>query len=322
MGDTVSTFGQILRASVNIKFYLYMILLMVLTMVLGVLTVIAGIIVGGVIFLVGLMVYGLMAFSLPALLIYFILSVIALLLFVLLGAFVDAVIEGLGINLCWDFLSGKKLDLSAALKRMQPRLVDAVKLRFYVWLIVGIVIIVLIAIPFLLALPAMGGFDVAVGEIEDFLVPFAGVMIFEIILLLAIALAAFFLVPFSVILFQIPFFEKKSPRECVDRAIALGKKNYWRNMGYYLLMVIVLVFVFMFAGVFGFITGMFAAVMDSDALMALALIIFIFFGIVMFVVRILLQIWALGLSQLFLTSIYFLNTGKKVVKPKDVKLKF
>ena len=322
MGEVISTFGLILRASVRFKFYFYMLLLFILTMVLGLLSAVVMIIGGGIIFLVGLMLYAFLSFSLPGLIIYAILFLFFLLIVFFVGAFVDAVIEGLGINLCWDFLSGKKLDLNAAFKRLQPRLFDATKLRFYVWLIIGLVVLVLLAIPFLLFVPAINFADLAFMDFEDFILPIAGSIIFLALMFLLIFLAAFFLMPFFVILFQLPFFEKKSPRECVDRAIALGKKNYWRNMGFYLLMVVTLMIVFTFVGIFSFTTGILGAVMESEALMAISIMLFLIMSFVMFFVRVFIQAWAVGLGVLFQTAVYFLNTGKKVTKPKDVKLKF
>lgn len=321
MGEVVSAFGQILRASVSLKFYLYMFLLFVLTMVLGLLSGVVAILGGGILFLLALMFYGFWAFSLPALLAYAVLAVLFLLLLVLLGAFVDAAVEGLGVNLCRDFLTAKKLDLGAALKRMQPRLLDAVKLRFYVWMIVGLALLILFALPFLLAWPAFASLDLALLDFEAFAAPLVGVVILELVLALAVLLAAFFLAPFFVVLFQLPFFEEKSPRQCLDRALALGKRNYWRNLGFYLLTVVTLFAVFMFFGVFSFITGLFGALFESEALIALGIIIFLFMGVVMFFLRILVQAWAFGLNQLFLTGVYFLDTGKKLAKPKDVKLK-
>ena len=322
MGDVVSFFGEILRFSLIPKYYLYMVVLLLLTFVLGLLVGLGALIVGAILFVFGLLVYGLMQFTLPALFIYLLLALVFILVLVFLSTVVDAVISGLGVNLALDFLAGKKLDFSQAFKRMQPRLLDAVKLRFYFWVIVGLAITIILALPVLLALPAFSVADLAALDFEQLIFPFAGIILVELVLILLILLAFFLLAPVIILLFPMPFFEKKGPRESWDRAWALGKKNYWRNMGFFLLFVGTMMAVGMVLGMFGIFPGMASALMKNESLIPLFIIFFLFSTIVMVFVRLLFQVWIIGLGTLFQTRMYLFNTSDKPVKPKDTKLKF
>jgi hypothetical protein len=323
MADIVSIFSETFRHSFSPKFYLYMALVFVLTIVLGMVSGVVALIVGGVLFVVALAVYGLMAFSLPALFIYFVLLVLFLLALFLVGAFVDAVSEGLGVNLVLDFLAGKKLDLSLAFKRLQPRLGDAVKVRFYLWVALGVIVLILLSLPLLFTLPWLPGLDLAnIMYLEALAAPLAGLLIVELVLILLIALAVFLLSPYFVVLLPLPFFEKKGPRACLDRTIALVKKNYWQNMGFFLLYLAALTVIGLIIGGLSFVTGLFAGFMEVEALLPVMIVFFLFFTLVMFIVRLLFQVWIFGLTALFYTRVYFLNVNKKAGKPKDTKLKF
>jgi len=317
MGLLVDSVLDIFRKSFSLKAWLYFIVLFVIAMVVGlVIAMVAGIFVFfGVAMAASTMSP---AALLPVL---FVAMLIMIPLFIAFGVF----IQGLSLYFARDFLAGKKVSIGDTLSKAFNRTIarfwavlgTEIIITIIYLLILGVIGLILFAplIPPLMELASTNPAELeALVESAEFFQMFAPMILYLVVAIFVLAVIAFFIHPFFVLSFQVPFFENKGIIESVKRVLGLGKRNYFLNLSFTIVFLLVLAIPLLIYMLIAFLpyVGMMPGSAGSKPEVALVGI-FIIGIIISTVLRILFQIWFSILDAFYKAKIYELNI--KAEKP-------
>jgi len=201
---------------------------------------------------------------------------------------ISSAISGIGLALGRDYLEGRQFTLSSVYEKAKPGILPLIKIQLTIT-------ILFLALFLAIASP---GIAKVVSAFENYGIAgmASGVqsaMVSLIAAIGAVVLVYLVLLPFLLILSQSAFFGRLGVKKAMKRAWRLGKANFGRNWGLFILLIIVL---FVVSFIFNLIQeGIIAAGGSSLAAMAIAAII-----------NIVVQFWIGILATLFSVKVYLL----------------
>ncbi len=232
---------------------------------------------------------------------------LAAILFLML-LYISSFFTGLRFNLFNRFLQKKELDLGAAFEETKPRTLTYFKINL---LISGIVLLLaaLLLLPVLLPMLAgqlLSG-SAAAGALAYFLLVF--------LLALVFAVAVFFLSPVLLLLAPVAFFSRLGVIASIERSIELVRANYWGNLAFVLIYLVIAMGVSWAVSLVGQIAGLLAfipaiAVAGGSSMAAGPGILgaMLSYYTIFFVIFIPYVIWSAVFSTACFRNLYFLDT--------------
>lgn len=305
MAGVIDSFSFILKKSFDLRLWLYLFIILVLAMIGFVALVFAGIFIGAILFVF-------LQFTALGLFIYFLLFLVFLVIAILFGA----AINGTSLNLVRDYLERGKIDLSLAFNKAYPRIITSFQVELIAAVFFGIIFL-LCFLPFIFSLlnliESISLFSLAFSSPEQIISLFLPVLGSFFLGILLFSIFSLIIAPFTVIYKQIPFFESHGAIGSIRRAIFLGKKNYFSNLAFF-----VLIFIFI-----GIITLIYVLISVSLVALNAAQIAWmaIFAVLLRIVIEMVYTLWVTVFSFLFDTKIYLMNVEGEKKKSQAAKIK-
>ncbi|PIN98196.1 MAG: hypothetical protein COT90_05355 [Candidatus Diapherotrites archaeon CG10_big_fil_rev_8_21_14_0_10_31_34] len=309
MTGVIDSFSFVLKKSFDFRLWLYLFLIMLLSVIGFIALVFAGVFIGAILFVF-------FQLTLIGFLIYFLLFLIFFFLMLLVGS----AINGTSLNLVKNYLEKGKIDLGLAFDKTKPRIFTSFKVELIVAVFFGIVFL-LCFFPLIFSvlnlIESISLASLAFSSPEQIFS-----IVFSVIgsLFLGIILFSIFnlvISPFTIIYKQIPFFESHSAVDSIKRAIFLGKKNYLSNLAFFVLM---FVFIGLITLIYLLLTFSLTGVSSGQIVWLV-----IFAILLRIVIEIFYTLWISVFSFVFDTKIYLVNvetekkTTKSITKKQPIK---
>ncbi|HIH21823.1 MAG: hypothetical protein J4478_01090 [Candidatus Diapherotrites archaeon] len=300
MGELVQGFRQVFTLFLNLKFLVFVLVLLAVDAIVGFLG-------SALLFGIAVFAFGLsMDFSLQTILLFSIAAAIVALAVLA----VSILISGIGLNIAKSLLEGRKFSLGEGFRKARPRFFPAFKQQ----LIVGVAVIAFLLIifsPILLAFlsslqsvemqetlgfilsnPETATAQSAAYELLSGLL-FSNALYFALAIILAV-LVFLALLPFFALLKQVVFFQEISAIKSIKISARLAFRNFFKNYAFIILVLVPVSIIAFLVGIF----SDFIVLLDSSSLSLLAL---------STLILIILQVWVLAVSLLFNVKLYELN---------------
>ncbi len=214
MGKVWSAYEAVIDNCLNKDFVIAILVLAVAQMIAG-----------GLLFGAALLLFIVLAFAgLPGMVLGALVGVLAI-------AAYSAFFTGLSFHLGLSQLEKNKVDFDAAFRDTLAHLVQGTKLMLLLFVVLALAIGLFFAAVGVSLIPLLASFanpdELSVSSIPAGLGGAFQVMVFLAFLSVFLALA---LLPYTSILFVLPFAEGTGLRASLARALELGRKNYWDNL--------------------------------------------------------------------------------------------
>ena len=312
MSSVIGAFKEVLSKSFDLRFWLYVIIAIILLLV--------GIaVVSLVFFFIGIIFFLIFGLSIPGILIYILLGVI----WYVAVALVSVLMGGMIYTIARGHFEGKKVSLEEAYAKARPRVWDMLKIEIIFGIIVWAIMVIFV-LPGMLGLlgafsgPALTQGIACVQSIattqpqlteEAIATCFAGTFsdpttiiapLFSMMAGLLVSLLVIIIIsPFLMLALSVPLFEKKGARASLGRIFELGKKNYFFNLLSIILMVIVVIIADILREVIVWPFMIISPVLGAAVFLVLFIIILL---------------WQMAFSYLYMVKIYLANTGSEAKK--------
>lgn len=175
-------------------------------------------------------------FSNPANLVGIIgLFLVVMFFFFLVAMYVSAFFTGMRFNLFNNFLKEKRLDLGRAFSQTKGRAFTYFKIDLLITIILTVLFGLIWLLAFIPLLPLMLG-QSSLSAVGPLVMGLILALIFMLLLFIVLLLVS----PVLVLLAPVAFFEKEGVIGSIKRSIALVKVNYWGNLAFLIVYVIII----------------------------------------------------------------------------------